>query len=102
MVILLLGGANRDPATFPHPDRLDIQRPNSRNHVAFASGIHACVGAALARAEGITALRALFTSYPDLRLARKPQWRKLINLRGHANLPAIMHSDARRHPPAPA
>jgi cytochrome P450 len=87
MVALLLGGANRDPRVFPDPDRFDITRPSARDHLAFASGIHACLGAALARIEGTTALRALFETFPDLQLTAPPQPRGLVNLRGFARLP---------------
>lgn len=88
MVGLFLGGANRDPEIFTDPTRFDITRPNARDHLAFASGIHACLGAALARIEGATALRALFESFPDLRLTAPPQRRGLINLHGYTRLPA--------------
>jgi cytochrome P450 len=46
MVAMLLGGANRDPAVFTNPGLFDITRPNAREHLAFASGVHACLGAA--------------------------------------------------------
>lgn len=51
MVGLFLGGANRDPKVFTDPTTFDITRANARDHLAFASGIHACLGAALARIE---------------------------------------------------
>lgn len=85
---LFLGGANRDPKVFTDPTTFDITRANARDHLAFASGIHACLGAALARIEGATALRALFESFPDLRLTAPPQPRGLINLHGYTRLPA--------------
>ncbi|MCU1698442.1 MAG: cytochrome [Mycobacterium sp.] len=88
MVALLLGGANRDPLVFADPDRLDVTRANAREHLAFASGIHVCLGAALARIEGVTALRSLFEAFPDLRLTEPPRRRGLVNLRGFAGLPA--------------
>jgi len=92
MIALLLGGANRDPHVFAGPDRFDITRPNVRDHLAFASGIHACLGAALARIEGATALRALFETFPDLALAAPPQPRGLVNLRGFSRLPVRLGS----------
>jgi cytochrome P450 len=88
MVALLLGGANRDPHVFADPNTFDITRPNAREHLAFASGIHACLGAALARVEGATALRALFETFPHLQLTAAPQPRGLVNLRGFSRLPA--------------
>ena len=88
MVALFLGGANRDPQVFPEPARFDIGRENAREHLAFASGVHACLGAALARIEGVTALRTLFEAFPDLHLTEPPSRRGLVNLRGYSTLPA--------------
>ncbi|MGX9669959.1 cytochrome P450 [Mycobacterium sp. HM-7] len=88
MVALFLGGANRDPQVFPEPARFDISRENAREHLAFASGVHACLGAALARIEGVTALRTLFEAFPDLHLTEPPSRRGLVNLRGYSTLPA--------------
>ena len=92
MVALLLGGANRDPHVFTDPSTFDITRPNARDHLAFASGVHACLGAALARIEGVTALRTLFETFPDLRLTTEPERRGLVNLRGYTRLPAQLGS----------
>jgi cytochrome P450 len=92
MVALLLGGANRDPRVFTNPARFDITRPNAREHIAFGSGVHACLGAALARIEGTVALRALFDRFPDLSLSAPPQRRGLVNLHGFERLPARLGS----------
>ena len=92
MVALLLGGANRDPQVFTDPSTFDITRPNARDHLAFASGVHACLGAALARIEGVTALRTLFETFPDLGLTTEPERRGLVNLRGYTRLPAQLGS----------
>lgn len=93
-VVLLLGGANRDPKVFDRPDRFDITRPNARDHLAFGSGIHVCLGAALARNEAVTALRALFDRYPDLQLRGTPEHRGLVNLNGYRRLTARLRHDA--------
>jgi cytochrome P450 len=92
VVALLLGGANHDPQVFTDPNRFDITRSNARDHLAFGSGVHACLGAALARIEGVTALRALFEAFPDLRLTADPEQRGLVNLHGFARLPAQLGS----------
>jgi cytochrome P450/thioesterase domain-containing protein len=57
-VIFVLSAANRDPDAFPDPDRLDVTR-NAKHHVAFAHGIHYCLGAPLARLEIQSAISAL-------------------------------------------
>jgi cytochrome P450 len=85
--ILLLAAANRDPAEFPDPDRLDVRRtPNS--HLAFSSGIHFCVGASLARAEGQVAIDTMLRRMPKLALADdNPPYKENVTLRGLATLP---------------
>jgi cytochrome P450 len=85
--VLLLAAANRDPAQFPDPDRLDLRRaPNA--HIAFSSGIHFCVGASLARAEGQVAINAMLRRMPKLALAdANPPYKENVTLRGLATLP---------------
>ncbi len=68
LVIVSLTAANRDPATFPDPDRYDLSRPNSRSHLAFAQGPHACVGIHLARLEAQSALEAVLDGWPGVRI----------------------------------
>ena len=67
LVIASLAAANRDPAAYPDPDRYEPDRPATPHHLAFASGPHACLGADLARAQAIAALRKLLR-LPGLRL----------------------------------
>jgi cytochrome P450 len=67
-VIISLAAANRDEGTYDHPEVLDIDRTVAR-HLAFGHGIHHCLGAPLARLEGLLALGTLLRRFPQLRLA---------------------------------
>ena len=80
LVRISITAANRDPATFPQPDRFDPGRANARRHLAFAGGPHVCVGMHLARLEAHTALELLLERLPRLRLdpARPPEIRGLV------------------------
>ncbi len=87
MVMPFIGAADRDPAQFPDPDRLDITRGDNR-HIAFGWGIHFCLGAPLARVEGQIAIGTLVKRLPELRLAtEKPEFRQSLTLRGLSALP---------------
>ena len=88
--MLMIGSANRDPLKFVDPDVFDIRRANAREHVAFASGIHFCIGAALARVEGQVALQQLFTRLPHLRVAGPPKRRGSSLLRGYREFPVAV------------
>lgn len=68
MVGVVVGAANRDPARFPDPDRLDLAR-GDRAHLSLGQGVHYCLGAALARTVIGVALIRLFTRFPGLQLA---------------------------------
>jgi cytochrome P450 PksS len=67
-ILAVLASANHDDKQFPHPDRFDITREPNR-HIAFGTGIHACLGATLARLEGQIAFATLLSRMPDLALA---------------------------------
>jgi hypothetical protein len=88
-VLCLLGAANRDPAVYPDPDRLDITRPSIKP-MSFGGGIHFCLGAQLARIEGEIAIATMLRRLPRLKLddVEHPHWRKTFVLRGLNSLPA--------------
>jgi cytochrome P450 len=88
-VICLLGSANRDPAIYADPDRLDITRADVRP-LSFGGGIHYCLGAQLARIEGEIAIATLLRRLPGLQVddAEHPDWRQTFVLRGLNTLPA--------------
>jgi cytochrome P450 len=88
-VLTCLGAANHDPAQWgPRADQLDVGRDGAALHVSFGSGIHHCLGAALARVEARGAIPALVRRFPDLELATDaPEWNGRLVLRGLARLP---------------
>ena len=67
-LVLLFASADRDPQHFPDPDRLDVRRDNSADHLSFGKGVHFCLGAPLARMEMRIALELLTEHAPDMRL----------------------------------
>ncbi len=86
-VLVLLGGANRDPDVFDAPSELRIERDTPAAHLSFSQGIHRCLGLALARLEGRIAIEELTRRYPTLAHAGPPRRRSLIVLRGYETLP---------------
>lgn len=73
-VVMLYGAANRDPAVFDAPHRLDIERANAKSHLAFGVGIHHCLGAPLARLQLRILLGKLLARYPNLHAASEPAY----------------------------
>ena len=67
LVAGLISGANRDPGRYSDPDRLDIRRDEGAS-IAFASGIHSCIGAAMARLEAQVAIGRFIQRFPSARL----------------------------------
>ena len=90
-VIASLASGNRDEAQFgPDAGELRIDRENARQQISFGSGVHHCLGAALARLEGRAAMSRLIRRFPELRLDGEPEWNGRVNLRGLAQLPVAV------------
>ena len=88
-ILLVLGAANRDPAVFAEPQRLDVTR-DARRHVGFGGGIHHCLGAVLARMETQIALANLLDRFGRIELAGAPVRRPTFTLRGLESLPVAL------------
>jgi cytochrome P450 len=87
LLMLAFGSANRDESVYPDPDSIRIDRPNVRKHLAFSTGPHHCLGAALARAEARIGLNTLLARTTDLRPEGEPmQLEPSPILRGPATL----------------
>ncbi|KQY36326.1 cytochrome [Nocardia sp. Root136] len=88
-LLLLWGAANRDPAAYPNPDVVDLDRPRARAHAAFGAGAHFCIGSTLARLEATAALTLLLdrTARFSLIDAEPPRWLPSLFARRHATLP---------------
>ena len=89
-VTVSIAGANRDPAVFADPDRFEIHRPQRRQHLAFAAGPHVCIGMDLARLEVVTAVTALATRFPRLRLAADAPPPTGLVFRKPVSLPVVL------------
>jgi cytochrome P450 len=81
-----IGAANRDPAEFADPDRLDVGREPNR-HLAFGSGPHVCIGLNVARLEGRIAIERFLARFPDYRLAGEPVRGGRARFRGFLSIP---------------
>jgi cytochrome P450 len=86
-VMMLLAAANRDPKVFTDPHRFCPDREDVREHLAFSSGIHYCLGANLARMEAAAAVRGLFRRFPGLRAAGPMSRRPSPTIRGALHFP---------------
>ena len=94
-VMLMIAAANRDPAVFREPDRLDVRREELR-HQSFGMGPHYCVGAALARVEAQEAFAALLRRFPRMQVApgAEPEWADNVGFRGLLSLPVVLEPTA--------
>ena len=82
IVTTVLGAANHDPSVFADPHSLRLDRANANRHVAFAAGIHYCLGASLARLEAEIAVGSLVARFPTMRSTGAITWRDRLTIRG--------------------
>jgi cytochrome P450 len=88
-LILLTGAANRDPAAFVDPTRLDVlRRPNPQ--LTFGKGTHYCLGAGLAKLEARILLSRFFKRFPEVDIAGPVRYRPTYELRGPEHLPLAL------------
>ncbi len=85
-VSVVIGSADRDHSRFPHPERFDIERPQS-THFGFGGGIHECIGAPLVRKVAPVALEMLLAEFPELAIDGPVQWQTDPYLRALTSLP---------------
>lgn len=86
-VIANTAAANRDPAVYHDPDRLDITRTDSPAILTFGGGVHYCLGTHLARRELIEALTVITARMPNPRRSRPAPWKPLSGVSGPLHLP---------------
>ena len=86
----VLGAANHDPAMFDDPHTLRLDRPNANRHLAFAAGVHYCLGASLAKLEAQVAIGSLIRRFDTIELAGEPTWRDRLTIRGVDHLPLVL------------
>ena len=89
-VLLFLAAANRDPRQWENPERFDIRR-KSLGHVGFGTGIHGCVGQAMARMEGEIILTELAKRVESIKITGEPKLQLNNTLRGWASLPVTVN-----------
>ena len=91
LVVVYFAAANRDPVEFPNPDEFRLDR-DLRNHVAFGTGIHYCLGAPLARAEAKVSLNAFLDRFSEIKPGQAPTVRQTMTpvVFGFERLPLVL------------
>lgn len=82
LVLASLGAGNHDPSVFNNPHQLDFSRSNSNRHLAFAAGVHYCLGASLAKLETEVAVGTLVKTFKSIEFDSQPEWRDRLTIRG--------------------
>jgi cytochrome P450 len=98
LVFLCWASGNRDPQRFAEADKFDLERANTRQHLAFGTGVHFCLGSMLARQEMKCAVKEIVNSVECLQLAVPPEQLDLstsmVILRGLKSLPVKFQTRA--------
>ena len=98
LVFLCWASGNRDSQRFAEPDKFDLERTNTRQHLAFGTGVHFCLGSMLARQEMKCAVKEIVNSMESLQLAVPPERLDLsttmVILRGLKSLPVKFQTRA--------
>jgi cytochrome P450 len=98
LVFLCWVSGNRDPQRFADPDTFDLDRTNTRQHLAFGTGVHFCLGSMLARQEMKCAVRQIVSCVESLELGVPPEQLDLstsmVILRGLKRLPVRFRTRA--------
>ena len=94
LVTVYFGAANRDPTEFPNPDEFRLDR-DLRNHVAFSTGIHYCLGAPLARAETKLTLNAFLDRFSAIKPGNARAVRQTMTpvVFGFQQLPLVLEKE---------
>ena len=93
LVLTALGSANRDPRFWGDSAHLlDVKRQDASRHVSFGSGVHYCLGAALAKMEGEIAVTKLIRRFPEISITSEPTYNSRIILRGREEFPVDLGS----------
>ena len=93
LVLTALGSANRDPRFWGDSAHvLDVKRQDAPRHVSFGSGVHYCLGAALAKMEGEIAVTKLVRRFPEISITSEPTYNSRIILRGREEFPVDLGS----------
>ncbi|WP_300555489.1 cytochrome P450 [Limnohabitans sp. Rim8] len=86
LVTLCIGAANRDPAVYANPEKLDLRRTGNK-HLAFGFGVHQCAGLSLARLEGRIAIGRFVQRFPNYQLTQAPVRGGRARFRGFLHAP---------------
>ncbi len=86
-IVPFLASANRDPRVFEEPNKFDLDRKNSAQHLSFGAGIHSCLGRHIAALEIAWFFAALFKRYSKIELAGEPVWNSNLEFRSLKSLP---------------